>query len=277
MLAVNTDYAQDTGDPEPYLRRIAEAGFTHVHWCHHWCTDFLYTDPEIRQIQRWFAEFGLKLVDLHASHGMEKRWADLREYRRQSGVDLVKNRIVMTERLGGDVITLHTPGEPEGEPERTALHDAIRRSLDELSSDARRCGVRIAFENLMNHNAEQLADLFSEYAADYVGLCYDSGHGNVTGDGLDLLERWQHRLLAVHLHDNDSSGDQHQIPYEGSVNWQRLTSLLASSRYSKCVSLEVAMRNAPEGTSEQTFLQQAYTAAQRLQHAVGKAAAKRVS
>lgn len=97
MLAVNTDYVQGTGDPEPYLRRIAEAGFTHVHWCHQWCTDFLYTDPEIRQVQRWLTEFGLHLIDLHASHGVEKRWADLREYRRQAGMELLRNRIAMTE------------------------------------------------------------------------------------------------------------------------------------------------------------------------------------
>ncbi|MBT4820554.1 MAG: sugar phosphate isomerase/epimerase, partial [Lentisphaerae bacterium] len=222
MLAVNTDYARGTGDPEPPLRGIAEAGFTHVHWCHQWCTDFIYTEPEIRQVELWFAELGLKLVDLHASHGVEKCWADLRDYRRQAGLDLVRNRIEMTQRLEGDVITLHAPSESEDAATRTASRDAIRRSLDELSPHAERCGVRIAFENLMSHgNADQLALIFSEYPPDYVGLCYDSGHGNVTGDGLDLLEKWQHRLIAVHLHDNDGTGDQHQLPYQGSIDWSR--------------------------------------------------------
>jgi hypothetical protein len=36
MLAITSDYAKSTGCPEPHLRQIAEAGFSHVHWCHHW-------------------------------------------------------------------------------------------------------------------------------------------------------------------------------------------------------------------------------------------------
>ena len=35
-IAVNTDILSSTGDPEMVLRLIAEAGFTHLHWCHHW-------------------------------------------------------------------------------------------------------------------------------------------------------------------------------------------------------------------------------------------------
>ena len=42
MLSITTDYAKDVGDPSPYLRSIAEAGFSHLHWCHQWNTDFLY-------------------------------------------------------------------------------------------------------------------------------------------------------------------------------------------------------------------------------------------
>lgn len=33
-IALNTDIFNDTGCPAPYLRAIAEAGFTHIHWCH---------------------------------------------------------------------------------------------------------------------------------------------------------------------------------------------------------------------------------------------------
>ena len=46
MLSMTSDYVTETGCPEPYLRRIAEAGFSRVHWCHQWNTDFLYADCE---------------------------------------------------------------------------------------------------------------------------------------------------------------------------------------------------------------------------------------
>ena len=35
MLAINTDYNSDGEDsPVSYLDRIADAGFSHIHWCH---------------------------------------------------------------------------------------------------------------------------------------------------------------------------------------------------------------------------------------------------
>ena len=109
MLSITSDYCQSTGNPEPYLRRIARAGFSHVHWCHQWNTDFFYSKPEIEQIAAWFEEYQLSLLDLHASHGQEKNWGSEHEYARLAGVELVKNRIEMATRLGGEVIILHLP------------------------------------------------------------------------------------------------------------------------------------------------------------------------
>ena len=82
MLSITTDYVHDTGSPEPYLRAIGEAGFTHVHWCHHWNTDFLYSTHEIDQISQWLDTYGLQVLDIHASHGREKAWASPLAYQR---------------------------------------------------------------------------------------------------------------------------------------------------------------------------------------------------
>ena len=58
-----------TGNPGPYLRRMAEAGFSCIHWGHHWNTAFLYSDYEIDQIARWLQEYGLQLNDRHDNDG----------------------------------------------------------------------------------------------------------------------------------------------------------------------------------------------------------------
>ena len=42
-----------------------------------------------------------------------------------------------------------------------------------------------------------LEKLFSEYGPDYVGLCYDCGHGNMIADGLDQLDRFKERLISL--------------------------------------------------------------------------------
>jgi len=231
MLSITTDYAHvDRGDPSPYLRRIADAGFTHIHWCHHWNTDFAYSRWEIAQIGDWLAEYGLKLLDLHASVGPEKNWASEKEYERLAGVELVQNRIEMTARLGGDAIVMHIPSIPGWEP--------LRRSLDALESSARSHGVRIALEN---GSFGAIAPWLAEYGPDYLGLCYDSGHGNLIPDGLAQLDRLKERLICVHLHDNDGTADQHNLMFTGSVDWPALARILARSAYTKPVSTEANM------------------------------------
>ena len=253
-LSVATDYARDTGDPSPYLERIATAGFSHVHWCHQWNTDFFYTEPEIAQIEQWLGETGLKLLDLHASHGVEKSWASEIEFQRLAGVELVKNRLSMTARLGGGAIVIHIP---RGDT------DPVRRSLDALLPVAQACRVKIAIENLTDDDFGTMAALFAAYPSDMLGLCYDSGHGNMgEGRGLDRLEEHRDRLIAVHLHDNDGRADRHDLPFTGTLDWRRLAGIVAASAYEKCVSLEVGIGGT--GMAEGEFLENAFSAAGRL-------------
>lgn len=254
MLSVTTDYARDKGCPEPDLRRIAEAGFSHIHWCHQWNTDFIYSRYEIDQIAAWLQELDLTLTDLHASDGDEKGWVSPREYQRLAGVELVKNRIAMTARLGSDVIIMHTGGEPQDEQPRNAFWKQLWKSLDELEPFARDHGVRIAIEN---GQFAVIRQVLARYGPDYVGLCYDSGHGNLTANGLEAAEALKDRLISIHLHDNDGDRDSHKLPFTGTVNWERLAHMLARSSYRKCVSMEISIRNSGI-EDEAAFLQKAF-------------------
>ncbi|MCX7019770.1 MAG: sugar phosphate isomerase/epimerase family protein [bacterium] len=250
-LCITTDYLTDHGDPSPSLRHIADAGFTHIHWCHHWKTDFIYSRWEISQIRRWLSEYGLRLLDLHGSVGPEKDWTSLRDYERLAGVELVKNRIEMTARLGGEVTIMHIHEWPCCEP--------VMKSLSELEPFAKKRNVRIAIEN---GKFNDIRHVFSRWAPDFLGLCYDAGHGNIAGDGLDELERLKDRLISIHLHDNDSGADQHNLLFSGTVDWARLAAIIARSSYHKCASMEVSMDNAAI-SDETAFLQCAFDTGMR--------------
>mgnify|MGYP000874598350 CR=1 FL=1 len=270
MLSVTTDYATGTGSPEPYLRRIADAGFTHVHWCHQWNTDFLYDPAEIDQIAHWLRGYGLQLLDLHGSDGQEKAWGSPVEYQRLAGVALVKNRIAMAATLGSGVIIMHIPRVPipaagatgpAGESQTTELGVALApicRSLDALAPFASAHGVRIAIENMGYDDFGALRWLFARYGPDFLGLCYDAGHGNLGGRGLDHLETVRDRLISIHLHDNDGSGDHHKLLFSGTVDWPRLAQIIATSAYAGgIISMEVAMRQAGI-EDEAEFLREAF-------------------
>jgi sugar phosphate isomerase/epimerase len=259
MLSMTTDFRSDKGCPRDDLRMIAQAGFTHVHWCHHWNDDFLYGQAEIEQIAAWFKESGLSLRDLHASAGVEKNWGSLLEYERQAGAELVANRIEMTSRLGADVIILHLPPAPASEDQYAARWVSALTSLDELRPVARQAGVRIAIEN---GAYEIISRLLDAYEPEFLGLCYDCGHGNLN-DGLDQLDKLKGRLISIHLHDNDGTGDQHQMPFTGTVDWPRLAGLIAASRYRKGVNCEAVIGKS--GLEPAQWLAQAYKACEEFQ------------
>ncbi len=254
-LSMTTDYAQDRECPQPYLQRIAAAGFTHVHWCHHWSSDFLYAEAEIAQIRGWLAELGLTLLDMHASAGQEKCWDSSREYERQAGIGLVANRIEMAAALGTDVIVLHAAA---GRP-----LDGQARSLEALAPLAARLGVRIALENLPREGFGRIDELFARFGPELLGLCYDSGHGNIACDATGDLRRLGGRLIALHLNDNDGTGDQHRIPFTGTVAWPAVAAAIAASGYRKCVNLELSLK-AHSFASEEAYLEACRSAGERL-------------
>ena len=250
--------------PQLRLQHMAEAGFRNVHWCCHWGDDFVYHDSEIEQIRRWFDELGLTCPDLHATSGQEKNWVSSTEYVRQAGVELVRNRIRMAEVLGAKVIVLHMSPESGRTPDEATV-ERSRRSIDDVINDLERCDISIALENLLyiNANRDLLERVFACVDSPRIGLCYDSGHGQITGDGIELLQRHQQRLLALHLHGNDGRRDIHLLPGAGNVDWDRLVALIADSPYNGPLTLE-AMMGSQCQADERRFLEEAHRIAEQI-------------
>lgn len=274
MFAMTTDYISSSGDPMPALEAIAAAGFSSVHWCHQWNSDFIYCGHEIAAIKRRLGELCLHVNDMHASHGNEKGWCSAVEYQRLAGLELVVNRLEMAAELDCPVAILHlpepfpgVPGEDGAGSEAEAWWSRVRRSLDALVPHVRRTGVRIAVENMPRaHLWAALEQVLAEYPADVVGLCYDAGHGTLSSDGLERLEQNKSRLIALHLHDNDGVGDLHWLPFEGPTNWQRLAEIIVSSGYDRPVmTIESNMKSPPhKGTDGTVWLAKAAEAGRRL-------------
>ena len=253
-IAISTSILCSTGSPETYLRLIAEAGFTHLHWGHQWDTDFLYSSFEIAQCRKWLKQYGLKLLDIHGSEGVEKQWFSPEEYRRRSGVELVINRVVMLRELDAPgCVMMHLPpnrtikSTPEDERLLPGRVEALRRSLDEIVPALEKYDARLAVENRRNDSFGVIATVMAEYPTERIGITLDTGHANIDeARGLERMEKFKDRLLALHLNDNDAVGDLHQPPFYGTLDWERVAKLVASSAYAgRPSSFELTMRNTP--------------------------------
>ena len=98
--------------------------------------------------------------------------------------------------------------------------------------------VNIALENL--RRPEYLQFVFENIQSSRLGFCYDSGHENCYTKGIDLISLYGKKLMALHLHDNDGTDDQHRIPGEGTINWDSIVRKIKQTTYRGAVSLEVS-------------------------------------
>lgn len=248
-ISMTTDFGGWYGPPIPQLRLIAEAGFSHLHWCHHFNSDFMYIPCEIAAMHRAVRDLGLRVLDVHGSYGQEKRFWSLLEYEREAGVELIRNRAELYCALEATgALIMHLPyvmvgmDEAAAAQQRKFMEQAIR-SLDEVMPYLEMLGVNVAFENMPDDNWELLDIALERYPQ--AGICYDSGHGNRTYKHLDEIYKRRARLTTLHLNDNNEKADQHVSPFMGTVDWERLTSIIADSPYAKPLSFELCMRDTP--------------------------------
>ncbi|ADL04957.1 sugar phosphate isomerase/epimerase family protein [Lacrimispora saccharolytica] len=284
QLAIATDFAGEFPQIEKIgeiLYKIAQAGFTHIHWCFEWDGDYMYSSYEMQQIREWMDQYGLRAKALHASKGSRrntnmidghyrKDYTSEVEYNRKAGVELIKNRVDLAGCMGAKEIVLHlyVPHFTIWEKPETEEHfyQQVYRSFDELQPYCIQKGVRICIENLFDvperYELDQLDRLLEKYPPQFIGFCLDTGHANmVWGRKMtDIIHRYQDRLYAVHIHDNSGSADFHQVPGEGNIIWQEVMSALARTEYELPLTLELTCND----ENVDKFLKKAYEAGEEL-------------
>jgi sugar phosphate isomerase/epimerase len=117
--------------------------------------------------------------------------------------------------------------------------------LSPLVECAKKHNTKIAIENLIRDDWGLMDSYLDRYPAERLGVCYDCGHANINGNRMGEMEKRKSRLIATHLHDNDGTGDQHKPVFTGTVDFEALAKLLATSAYKQPLSFELSMRNTP--------------------------------
>jgi sugar phosphate isomerase/epimerase len=265
-LAVSSLFSH-AENPRDALSDIAAFGhFEYVMWHHGMHATELYTKEEAEQIASWLKHFGLKVRDVHGTHGKGACWSP-DENIRMTGVALLKNRVDLATQLDAKVVTMHIPREPKEPEKREAYRTVLYKTLDEMEPYAQERNILIALENL--HYPEwddftSIRAILTQYRSEYLGVCYDSGHGNLCSNGLEQLETLKDRLIAIHLNDNLGNRgktapeeDRHMLLYTGTVNWLDIAKAIATSSYNGPMSMEIGRRNHPR-MSIPEFLEAAY-------------------
>ena len=115
------------------------------------------------------------------------------------------------------------------------------KRVKEICDYAKSLNIKIAFEN--TKIKEYLYYVIDNIKNDNVGICFDTGHYHTHFKDKIDFNRLKNRIFAVHLHDNDQSYDQHLLPYDGTLNWDKTIKKIKDCNYTGPVTLEIHYRN----------------------------------
>lgn len=130
-----------------------------------------------------------------------------------------------------------------------AVNDLGLSRFDQLVVYARERGVTLAFENL--RLLGNLACIVDRYEGlDNVRFCYDCGHEHCYTKTVRIMDVFTNRACCTHIHDNhgrafeDKVGDfdEHLLPFDGNIDYERMMRKLDEYGYSGSLMLEVFQR-----------------------------------
>jgi len=177
-------------------------------------------------------KYGLKIENAHFSFaGINSIWEDTPD-----GEDFLKKYFLYIDdckKYEIPAAVMHiTSGEDTPPLGQTGL-DRFKALVERAEKN----GITLALENVRKF--KYLDYLFSNIQSDRLKFCYDCGHENCFTPGVDYLSKYGNKLIALHLHDNDGTGDQHKLPFSGTVNWEKIMKKINELNYKGALSLEV--------------------------------------
>lgn len=111
--------------------------------------------------------------------------------------------------------------------------DNARKSLRILDRTSMEYGVTFAVENMpsfkpmLGKTAEELNMLIE---GTNLGVCFDIGHANTTGQIEPMISTFKDRIVNVHFHDNVGDNDDHMTIGDGNIDFKKALDMLSGYR-----------------------------------------------
>ncbi len=165
-------------------------------------------------------------------------------------------------------IHLGVAHETWGHPEMP-LNDLGLSRIGRIISWAEKKQFVIGFENSITPDVH-LRAVLDRFDSPSARFTFDTGHWNAFAPKSNFPFEYADRLVITHIQDNDGSGDQHRIPFDGTVDYARLAPVL---RHAKRLTFECAARSKnPALYGNMTYfehIERLYHAARRIAQLVG--------
>lgn len=198
---------------------------------------------------------GLKITQAHSPFpAYEPGRGDILEY----AIKIYKNMILFCDKVGCPRLIVHGISARLGaKPSQEECKRLNYQLYESLIPELLRTNVTVCLENLFSSHsalgtgflegvcsdpyeaAEMIDNLNAKAGRKCFGLCLDTGHINLLRiDFRKYIPILGNRICALHIHDNDQTGDNHLAPYTGNILWSDVLSELKKIGYSGDLSFE---------------------------------------
>ena len=217
--------------PKQTIKAIKDAGFdgVFIQW---YDMDLEFSQQEQLDYCR---ELGLDILFAHLGYSsINDIWVE-----GENGDNLVKRYIHNLDECKANnisMVVMHlTTKSVAPEPSEIGI-----KRFKSIANYAEKLGIKIALENTKIFG--YLEYFFDRIKNENVGICFDTGHYHCHFKDKFSWDKFKDKIFAVHLHDNDQSGDLHLLPFDGTLNWQKTINNLNEANFSGPVTLESCYR-----------------------------------
>jgi sugar phosphate isomerase/epimerase len=266
-FGISTHLYHDRPLAPEHLRELSEFGFSQVelfatigHFDYH-------DQSAVDALAGWLRDARLELHSVHApivEHRWHGKWGAALST--ASSTDAVREH-AMSECLAALEIARTIPfrylvvhlGIPEDlkPPASANARAAARRSVEELAAAAAPLGVQVAVEVIPNSLSAaralvRLVDDDLEMPPPGVGICLDTGHAFLMGDLADAIDIVSGHVVTTHVHDNRGQGDDHLVPFDGTIDWPTTLMSFEKVGYDGVLMFELENTSSPRDVLEKT-------------------------
>ncbi len=233
---------------EERIRELHRAGFRYIDF-----NMYSFTPESVYMGEGWQAavahlkevvdELGMQFVQAH-SQGGNPLWADTA--RADFVVEATLRSIEICGMLG---------------IKNTVSHAGVRRGIEKaewfalnrdfyqkLIPTMERCGVNVLCENSAESNigkgcyylysGKDMREFIEYVGHPQFGGCWDTGHANIVGSQYDEIMALGDKLWAIHYNDNRGTGDDHVMPFFGTMNHDEVLNALLDVGFAGYFTLE---------------------------------------
>ena len=205
----------------------------------------------------YIKSLGLNVLFAHLGYqNINSIWEDSAE-----GEELVaryKHDIDTCKQNGVPMVVLHLTSHSEA----PMYGDVGLKRIKQIVDYAEDLKIKVAFEN--TKILGYLDYVMDHIKNDNVGICFDSGHYHAHFKGEFDFEKYKNRIFAVHLHDNDGNRDMHQIPFDGTADWESIIRELNAANYIGPITLEMCYVEDYLKITPLEFYKKSYLVAEKL-------------